>query len=221
MYLELAENGGYDLSESYSLSDGYSLSQPGGYTQNPDVMRNYIFVPDQDGGKWLHMSLFDNAPMAEFTEFLDEVADYQPVTMREGLSAGGARKAFREQKQQQKLQRQEAKTNVVQARADKKAAGANIRIAKAGAIDRGESGKGAEAIGGILGKALETTGKIFGKGGSDAAGDPAGKFDIGGGVTFGTQPPPEEKTFIQKYGLYIAGAAVVGVGIYFATRKKR
>lgn len=218
MYLELAEDGGYDLSEyalsdGYALSESYQLSQPGGYTTNPAVMRNYVFVPDASGGKWLHMSLFDDVPMAQFSEFLDAVADYQPAPMDEGLSAGGARKKFREEKQKQKLERQQAKTDAIKGRTA-------IRYSKAGAIDRGESGKGAAAIGGILGKALDTAGSIFGKGDTTAP-DAAGKFDVGGSVNFGTQPEPE-KTFLQKNWPYLlAGAVVIGGGIYFATRKKR
>jgi len=212
MYLEMAE--GYNLSD-YGLS-----AAPGGYTTNPDVMRNYIFVPDDQGGKWLHISMFDGAGMREFEEFLDAVADYQPVTMREGLSAGGARREFRDQKKQQKLDRAAAKTDVIAARADKKRSTADVRRSKADANDRGEGGKGAAAIGGILTKALDTAGDIFGKDGSPAGAD-VGKFDVGGNVSFGNQGGTQpEKTFIQKYGLYIAGAAVLAVGIYFVTKKK-
>jgi len=197
MYLQMAEG--------YGLSDGLSAA-PGGYTVNPDVMRNYIFVPDADGGKWLHISMFDGAGMREFDEFLEAVADYQPVTMREGLSADGARREFRDQKKQQKLERQAAKTDVITARAEKKR--------------KQVPGKGAEAIGGLLTKGLDTAANTFGKGDSPAGQD-VGKFDIGGNVSFGNQGGTQpEKTFIQKYGLYIAGAAVVGVGIYLYTRKK-
>ena len=225
MYLELAEDGGYSLSDQgyelsedgFNLSDGYQLSQPGGYTTNPAVMKNYVFVPDNDGGKWLHMSMFDDVPMSQFNEFLDAVADYQPAPMDEGLSAGGARKKFKQEKQQQKLDRKAAKTQVIQGRAA-------IKTSKAGAIDRGETGKGAKALTNIFGKVVDTAGGIVGKfvGGGDAGGA-GGKFDVGGNVEFGTGgTEAPEPSFIQKnWPLLAVGAVVVVGGIYFATRNKK
>lgn len=164
---------------------------------------NYIKIPDGAGGwQFAHIRMFDDMPMRKFEEMLDYLEPYQPQAGQ--LSAGG--RDWRAQKRESKLARQAAKTATIQSRA-------TLRNSKAGAIDRGDKPEG---IGGVLNKALDTVGGIFGKKGSDQAAAPQGNERFNVQVEGGNQPPPEEeKTFLEKYGIWIGVGAVVLVGGYF------
>jgi hypothetical protein len=218
MYLQLAEAGygGYPMTEGLSAG----IYGGGGLSQGPDP-DNYIFMPDGNGGgEYWHMKNFDGMAPRKFDELLEVVAPYQP--MNEGLSAGAGaaqRRAFKDQKQQQKLARDAAKTAVIEGRAAKKQGAAQVKISKAGALDRGEGGKGAAALTDIVGKVAGAAGQIFGKGGGggDEAARVTGSFDVGP-----PPPPVPEPSFFEKNKtiiMVVGGIIVIGGIAYFATRK--
>lgn len=203
--LQLSENGGYFLSEN-----GYTLSEP---AKPAGInLKNFIWIPDNSipgGGTWENVNRFSNMTEADFNKLLDLVLPFQPGLSDDGMSFLGLGKkaqAYKQQKQDARIAKKAAKTAVITSRADLKSSKAEgIRsgtFQPGGAIQ-----KGLEGVTGVVSK-------LFG-GDGGVSGNVA--FDTSGGQL----PPPEEKTFLQKYGLALGiGVVVLVGGVYMLTRNK-
>lgn len=144
-YLQLAEGGGYaPPGYAYELSQGqYDLAQGSGayMLSQSDPLRNYLFVPDGNGGgNWVNVEMFSYMPAAQFEALLDELAPYQPNMDEPGMALfglGREAKQWRNQKRQARMEKKKARTEVIRARAEKKRGTAAVRGAKAEGIRTG------------------------------------------------------------------------------------
>jgi hypothetical protein len=234
MYLELAENGlsarkkkkrKYNkkprVFRKPELFDTYEVK---GYTRhknyvppherhylNEAPMKNenpYIFVPnfEQGGGVYVREDKFDLMPDSQWQIFMQALAPYQPE-VQQGVSESNFlgnredRKKNREARRERKKTKADSKAEARQTRADAKQTKADAKVIKAENSDGGSS---------VMDKIKDVGGSLIGawKGG-DSGGDLAPVDD-------------QTSTPFYKKPLFIVGAiALVGGGIYLATRKKK
>lgn len=177
-----------------------------------NVMMNrdkYIFIPAGYRGAekdlYVREDFFDDMPDSVYQQMMQELAAYQNT----GLSGKADRKARRQERKDAKAAKKAsrgggARREARQKRLETKWAGKEKKAAAKG------TGKGAnflDKVGGIVGD-------IVGKGPVDIETDSLDfQYDQGGG----------EPTFFDKYKvpLIIGGVALIGGGIYLATRKKK
>lgn len=178
-----------------------------------NVMMNrdkYIFIPAGYRGAekdlYVREDFFDNMPESTYQQMMQELAAYQNT----GLSGKADRKARRAERKDAKAAkkagrgagaRREARQKRVDARMASKTARAEARGGKGGAF--------LDKVGGIVGD-------LVGKGPIDVETD---SLDI----EYDGQGGGGEATFFDKYKvpLIIGGVALIGGGIYLATRKKK
>jgi len=185
----------------------------------------YIVVPSATGGRQLvHVAAFANLTDDQFEKMLDAVEPFQMSEDDDMLSqtrekgwrraARQERSATRQKMREARLARKEARTSVVQSRA-------GLNVAKSEGIRSGtfEPGaalkQGIQGATGVLGSVLPALIPGGGAAGSE-------RFGIEGGIDFGAGdvPSADDKTFLEKYGLWIGLGAAALVGIYVFTRKK-
>ena len=177
-----------------------------------NVMMNkdkYVFIPAGYRGSekdlYVREDFFDDMPDSVYQQMMQELAAYQNT----GLSGKADRKARRQERKDAKAAKKAtkgggARREARQKRLETKWAGKEKKASAKG------SGKGAaflDKVGGIVGD-------IVGKGPVDIETDSLDfQYDQGGG----------EPSFFDKYKvpLIIGGVALIGGGIYLATRKKK
>lgn len=201
MYVQLAEN---YLAENY-LAENNLLSQ---------AAEKYIFVPagfmDNPSDKFVREDFFDNLPEREYDEIMFQLMPYQDGAMdemgRQDLAFIGKwaknMKARKDERRELKTAKREAKISKKEAKADLIKSKGEAKIMKAEAQrTRAESG--------------EPTGwqSII----EGAKGLIPGQKDLS--LEIGT-PKDEEKKGVPTW-VYIAGAGVLGLTIFFATRKPK
>lgn len=193
---------------------------------------SYIAVPNKTGGKDLiHVAAFNNLDDATFERLLDILDPFQnnpemPTFLSEDKSKGWRARA----RQQRKAAKQEARAIRKQTKADASAA---IKYGKAAGIQAGTVKTGGQIIGDVAGKYVDMLGNVIpaiAPALIPGAGAASGIGGILGGAAGNVIPrtgqqvdqmpdQEEEKTFLQKYGLWIGGGAVLLIGGYFLLRK--
>lgn len=155
---------------------------------------NYINVPDPVSGQLIRIreDLFDNMPDSQFYELMDQLQPYNAPGVN-GLGSWLKKRAEkREARKEEKAARKDAK---FQARQENKAA-------------RRDTIKNiAQSIGGMI------TG-----GGSSSSDQTRMGLPVTGSIDFGA---PEPEPWYKKPAVIIGGLALLGGGIYLATRKRK
>ena len=197
---------------------------------------SYLKIPNTRGGvDMIHVAAFNNLDDATFVRLLDVLDPFQNSDNK-GLSQDKSRGWRARARQERRKARQEAKAIRQQTRVEGRAA---IQQAKAEGIKTGTVKTGGQIVGDVAGKYIETLPGIVsaiapalvpGAGAAKGVGGILGGA-AGGIIPRGQQPPLEkpkddtdddkkdDKTFLQQYGLWIAGGAVVLIGGYFLLKQ--
>jgi hypothetical protein len=191
---------------------------------------SYLRIPNTRGGTdMIHVAAFNNLDDATFERLLDILDPFQNQQDKQ-LSQDRSRGWRARARQERRRTRQEARQIRQQTRTEGRAA---IQQAKAAGIQAGTVKTGGQIIGDVAGKYIETLPAVVGAIAPalvPGAGAASGVGGILGGAAGGIIPrgqqqiqqmpeEEEEKSFLQKYGLWIAGGAAVLVGGYFLLRK--
>ena len=220
MYLELAETGmsarpkkrpqTYQVS-GYKRSANFVPAHSRRYhLQENDPQDNpYIFVPnfEQGGGLYIREDKFDSMPGNQWNLLMKTLAPYQPQ-VQQGMSENtflgnrAERKARRDEKKDQKATN---KANREQRKEDKNERKNQRQTAR----DERKANKKPIDWGGVKDTATSVIGGIF------------GKKDQGADMVDPIDPNSGGKPFYKNPAVIIGGLAVVGLGIYFATKKKK
>jgi hypothetical protein len=144
-------------------------------------------------------------PNDQWQVFMRNIAQYQPE-VEQGVSEStflgnrADRKANRDARRERKKSRVESKNTARETKADAKQTKADAKVIKA------QSGGGD-----FMDKIKDVGGNLINawKGGSDAGADAGGT------------PPSEDVPFYKKPIFIVGAIALVGGGIYLATRKKK
>jgi hypothetical protein len=176
------------------LADGNKMMYR---TLSDGISDNYLTMPNPEGDGLIQVraDVFDDLPNDQWLAMMEELAPYN-------VGVSGLFSKMIARHQENKAKRQETKAakgeQKTQRQAQRQAALMNI------------------------------AGSIFGggaSGGGDSAGDTGYPMPTpdqrGFQVNYGTPPPVEEKKWYQNPLVIVGGAALVGTGIYLATRKKR
>jgi hypothetical protein len=191
----------------------------------------YFNIPTPTGFKKLHRAAFINLTDAEFEKVLDYLEPYQMAeTVGMSASPGWRAKA----RADRKAKKQEARQQRQQTKAEGRL---SIQQAKAEGIKTGVVKTGAQIVGDVAGKYVDMLGTVVpaiapalipGAGAAGAAGGLLGK-GVTGVIPRTEQLQPtdemekddEEKTFFEKYGIWLGVGAVVLVGGYFLLKPKK
>jgi len=203
MYLQLAEN----LSAQRVHVKGYKrkanvLEHTRKFPLSEQPEHNpYIFIPDFEagaGGIFVREDKFDYLPAEQFYLFMKLLAPYQPNPegLNEDIFLAGFVKNFFKGREDRKNGREERRNKRAESKGRAREARANAKVIKA------EKG-GASPLDSII----EGAKSIFGK-----------KEDESTDTV--TPGAPEKKPFYTNPLFLIGAVAVVGGGIYFATKKK-
>jgi LPXTG-motif cell wall-anchored protein len=152
---------------------------------------------------YIREDLFDNLSPYDYQQIMQELAPYQNT----GMSDKASRKANREAKKSAKAEKKT--TQGAGARRDAKAMRQKQR--QDSRLAKVQAGGG---IGNVLGKVVDGAKNIFGKGLDVEASGGGLEIDYSSGG---------EPTFFEKnkIPLIVGGVAVVGLGVYLLTKKKK
>lgn len=189
-----------------------------------DTSDPYIFFPDgQGGGMFIHESKFDSVPEDTFKRLMIQLAPFQPSVQSGELSEPvflADRNERRKERQEAKSRKREAKTQKKESKGSaqrerqerkklKAESKAESRSKRAEAkLTKAQTGGGFD-VSKLTDTASSLIGKFTGKGGD------------GGDIPTGTTPETSSSAWYKNPVVIVGGVALLGAGIYLATRTKK
>lgn len=185
---------GQDKQEEEDNADGFNDDQADGDDDNDND--NADGDDDQADGEELDLAL----SMIDDDNF---------------LSAGGKRRARRDEKHKAKIEKKAAKTDIKKSRAEKKRAAGDAKQTRADAKMTKAEGRGGDTL---LDKVKGGVNKLMGKGGESGGGDEGAEEAADTGVKKDVASTGGMSADMKKYLMY-GGIGVVAVGLIFTVIK--